>query len=225
VVILKIKRVLLILILAILLASIMCYVSDEGLVYFLASLFFSLVFIFLITEMVASFNCRLLRKLDKIELVKCVGYLRSQRSRGSSLLNCLKDLPFKTSSPRLKEKFVRLYDAVRFGENFENAMSIAGLDEFADVELDSDRSLALTIDKHELELKDKISKMKGSLQGHATINMFIATVLPSFIVFSFVGSAIISGYSNLILISIALMIILPSVYAGSLNIMRGRLLE
>ncbi|MCL5100355.1 MAG: hypothetical protein M1122_00145 [Candidatus Marsarchaeota archaeon] len=141
------------------------------------------------------------------------------------MLNCLKDLPFKTSSPRLKEKFVRLYDAVRFGENFENAMSIAGLDEFADVELDSDRSLALTIDKHELELKDKISKMKGSLQGHATINMFIATVLPSFIVFSFVGSAIISGYSNLILISIALMIILPSVYAGSLNIMRGRLLE
>ncbi len=70
------------------------------------------------------------------------------------------------------------------------------------------------INAFESELEEKKSGIASAMQRYATLEMFLSTIAPSFIIFGFVGESIISDSSiNIMLLSVIMAVILPSVYA------------
>jgi hypothetical protein len=71
----------------------------------------------------------------------------------------------------------------------------------------------------------KRAEMEESAQRYATINMFISTILPSFLVFAFVGNSVLSGTGfSTFLFSITFLIMVPLAYAFGNAFMWKRLL-
>ena len=67
---------------------------------------------------------------------------------------------------------------------------------------------------HELHTSGSQSAVEESSQRYATINMFVSTVAPSFLVFAFIGTAILSQAGvSLLLFSVSLLIFIPLSYA------------
>jgi hypothetical protein len=67
---------------------------------------------------------------------------------------------------------------------------------------------------HELHMSERQSAMEESAQRYALVNMFISTIVPSFMVFAFIGTAILSQASvSLIPFSLSLVIFIPLSYA------------
>lgn len=77
---------------------------------------------------------------------------------------------------------------------------------------------------HELRLGERQSAIEESSQRYAITNMFISTIVPSFLVFAFIGSAILSpaGFSML-LFSVSLLIFIPLSYAIGNSLLSRRL--
>lgn len=67
---------------------------------------------------------------------------------------------------------------------------------------------------HEAGIGGRRSALEESSQRYATINMFISTIAPSFLIFGFIGTAIMSpvGFS-LLLFSVSLLIFIPLSYS------------
>ena len=77
---------------------------------------------------------------------------------------------------------------------------------------------------HELRLSEKRSVAEDSLQRYATISMFISTIVPSFLVFAFIGTAILSQASfNLLPFSVSMLILIPLAYAVGNSLLSRRL--
>ncbi len=67
---------------------------------------------------------------------------------------------------------------------------------------------------HETREDEKASRMEAGVQRHSTISMFISTILPSFVMFAFVGSSVISGSgAGLLPFALAMLAVLPFSYA------------
>ncbi|MGC8662441.1 MAG: hypothetical protein ACP5RT_01495 [Candidatus Micrarchaeia archaeon] len=69
--------------------------------------------------------------------------------------------------------------------------------------------------------KENASQLEPVLQRDATINMFISTIAPSFVILAFIGSSIFSA-ANFIFLSSMLLCILPVLYAISLTLSQRR---
>ncbi len=64
------------------------------------------------------------------------------------------------------------------------------------------------------ELNNRKARVEESIQRYATLNMFLSTILPSFIIFAFIGSMLISQkQESMLYISLVLLIALPIAYA------------
>ncbi len=79
-------------------------------------------------------------------------------------------------------------------------------------------------EKIDSEAQEKASSIEQYSQKYATINMFLSSVLPSFIIFGFVGSSIISqGNPSLLTFSVIMLFALPVLYAFGNSRLNGRL--
>ncbi len=87
---------------------------------------------------------------------------------------------------------------------------------------DDGKALGSMISSYGYALENRRARIEESVQRYATINMFLSTVVPSFIVFAFIGSALLSQREgSLLTLSIALLIALPVAY-GVCNTMLSR---
>ncbi len=69
------------------------------------------------------------------------------------------------------------------------------------------------LDSYEYLLDERKARIDESVQKHATVNMFLATVLPSFAIFSFIGEIVLAQRSgSLFLLSLTMLIALPLMY-------------
>ena len=81
------------------------------------------------------------------------------------------------------------------------------------------------IDKSESHLMEKASAIESYSQRYATANMFLSTVLPSFVIFAFIGSSIISAAKpSMLLFSSVLLFALPVLYAAGSSKLNGVLI-
>jgi hypothetical protein len=74
----------------------------------------------------------------------------------------------------------------------------------------------------ELYVKSKHAEIDATAQRYATLNMFISTIAPSFLVFAFIGDGILShsGFDTL-MFSLVLLVVLPFAYSiGNLMMWR-----
>jgi hypothetical protein len=84
--------------------------------------------------------------------------------------------------------------------------------------------MRVALASHELHLGEMQSAIEESSQRYALINMFISTILPSFLVFTFIGTAILSQASiNLLPFSVSLLIFIPLAYAVGNSLLSRRL--
>lgn len=77
---------------------------------------------------------------------------------------------------------------------------------------------------YELRVGSTQADIEESLQRFAVLNMFLSTIVPSFLVFAFIGSAIMSQATlDLMLFSVILIVIIPVFYAAGNTMMWRRL--
>lgn len=80
------------------------------------------------------------------------------------------------------------------------------------------------LEAHELHRNERQSMIEESSQRYALINMFISTIVPSFLVFAFIGTAILSQASfNLLPLSVSLLIVIPLSYAIGNSLLSRRM--
>lgn len=85
-------------------------------------------------------------------------------------------------------------------------------------------ALRIFTEKINSEDEEKASSIEQYSQRYATINMFLSSVLPSFIIFGFVGSSIISQSNpSLLIFSVIMLFALPALYAVGNSRLNGRL--
>ncbi len=106
-----------------------------------------------------------------------------------------------------------------FSEAFPSALSSSGLRAFATAEHGQPVTVSRIgslVSMREHALKSRLAGMESSAQRYSTAGMFIAVILPSFVLFSFMGSAVMSGgaYVSALMYPV-LVCVLPAVYAFS----------
>lgn len=85
--------------------------------------------------------------------------------------------------------------------------------------------IAKMLNTYESSNAEKGATIDYSMQRYATINMFVSTILPSFIIFAFIGETILSpGTESLFAFSIVVTLMLPLVYLAGNAFMWRRLL-
>lgn len=79
--------------------------------------------------------------------------------------------------------------------------------------------------KRRMQADSGQAEMEGAAQRYATLNMFVATILPSFLVFAFIGDTILSqGSFGLLLFASVLLLLVPLIYSIGNAFMWRRLL-
>ncbi|MGC8710471.1 MAG: hypothetical protein ACP5RF_02580 [Candidatus Micrarchaeia archaeon] len=120
---------------------------------------------------------------------------------------------------------------VRLGEPLFSALSKSLRAHWinADIMENASNSWHLQISNFIESYKNKqnasVSGLEASIQRNSTINMFISSVAPSFIIFMFIGNLVISGNYNIPAIAIILLFMLPLAYAIGNAVFMRRLLE
>lgn len=164
-----------------------------------------------------AYNKSLLRN----ELSRSINSILHYKSCGIPSISAIDKVLSTVEVPELKISLGLIKSRFILGEIPETASRIQTIDDvisgpgknkiFAEP-----GELRQIIDSHELAVGEKLSSLEAKSQRNATINMFVSTILPSFIIFAFIGSTIISGSSPSILsFSIIMLAVLPVAYALS----------
>jgi|GEM_PF-2528455 hypothetical protein len=152
-------------------------------------------------------------------------------SNGLPLLASIEKVAAAVELAELKQDLLLLSRRMKLGERLEDSVnSINSLKEALTLRQDLPVALDIagistTLSSYEIELKERLSVIEAACQRYATVNMFISTILPSFIIFSFIGGAIISNSApSTLLFGTAMLIALPMVYSVSYARLSGRLI-
>ncbi|MEM3781763.1 MAG: hypothetical protein QXT43_02270 [Candidatus Micrarchaeaceae archaeon] len=84
--------------------------------------------------------------------------------------------------------------------------------------------LASSLEAHKARIESHAAELEGTVQTYATLNMFISTIAPAFIVFALIGSTVVAGSLNgLFAVSLALLFAVPLAYAFANTLMYRRM--
>jgi len=174
----------------------------------------SLTTIFLIGFLLA-FNrqlreCSLLRD----SFVECLGRLTYSKNKGCTSLRSIRAACDGIDSARLKTAAEKALRKHRLGGSFlchfGSLAELRGYAPLSDLESDPED----IVRSHSFYMKSKRVEIEEAAQRYATINMFLSTILPSFLVFAFVGDAILSrGGFDMLTFSVSLLLLLPLAYS------------
>lgn len=166
------------------------------------------------------------------ELIRSMHSLLYYRVNGMPLVSSIEKVAELAETESLKSSFSLISKRIRLGEMLENP--IASITEIREIIprlgngtgiLDSS-TIKSALRSYALAMQEKVSLIEAHAQRGATINMFVSTILPSFIIFTFIGATIISNSTpDILLFSIAMLIALPIVYAVSFAELSRGLLE
>lgn len=205
-----------------LLCVILCYangITNLSLDILLCSIsfFFSLL-LFFSRESLESFNKDSKERKEMVSLLSQIIYYKTKNAPLSKTLLTIFDT---MKGDDLKPKLNNAIKRMQLGSNFSDAMhsSFSGLLKSMDLSFfeaadgpysQISNSVSIYLDR----LREKSAVSLDSLQRSSTIGMFLSTLLPSFVLFAFVGATIISQSAiSLLPLSFALLIGIPLVYA------------
>lgn len=172
------------------------------------------------------------RKTLRDGLVEYLYKVIYYRLRKGSYFNAVDRASASTGSHALRSLVVRASKSFRLGGSFLEGIRSAE-DLRSDAVLESlrcgpsdERAMNGIISAHNLYLSARQAAVEASSQRDAVLNMFISTILPSFILFAFVGSTIISQAGlDLLAASVLLIVLVPLFYSMGTFLMWRRLLE
>jgi hypothetical protein len=156
-------------------------------------------------------------KSQRNDLIDYLNRLEYRRSSGSSQYKAIRDAADGLESEGLKKRVVEVSRRNLMGERFPGRLlSIIGSD--------FGRRTEEIIRSHGFYLRSKQADIEATAQRYATMNMFLSTILPAFIVFAFIGNSILSHAEfSMMPFSFSLLVIIPSAYAVGNFVMWRRL--
>ncbi len=146
--------------------------------------------------------------------------LQYLRSRGFPLFRSLEKIAkSETDSAAVKAAFDYVSKGSKLGVPFskcvENSQIAIGLKTTGTKIDNDDANVAAMLKEQSYVDSRRVSKIEISVQKFATLKMFVSTILPSFFVFLFVGSSVISGSGfGLEFLSISLLIFVPLAFSA-----------
>ncbi|MGI0141857.1 MAG: hypothetical protein ACREBF_04395 [Candidatus Micrarchaeales archaeon] len=152
------------------------------------------------------------------------------KNTGTSFQNALHYIYQTCTNSRIRTALKQIGRRLRLGEAFEETLprffnelngklNLSYKGNFYD-------NLRKMIVRYSEERKSKTSSALDALQRNSTVNMFLSTLLPSFLLFLFVGTTILSqSGTNLAFISLMVLIVVPLIYTLSNVIFSRRLIE
>lgn len=165
--------------------------------------------------------CLLRRRIGMIQgkeafrsgLMRSMNAMLYYRESGLPLLHSIEKSAELAELRELRESLSVLSRRIRLGDTVENSVSVIERLKLVGLDLSAIKTM---LSSYEIELRERISEIEAHSQGHATVSMFLSTILPSFVIFAFVGSTIISNAApSLELFAMAMLVILPMVYSIS----------
>lgn len=119
---------------------------------------------------------------------------------------------------------------IRLGECISNAVESATMDEkriYTSIKPyigSGDFNFSEAFSAYQSRKRERESRASSIITRYSTLNMFLSTVAPSFILFSFIGSMLISQKgSGIEIMSFSLLIVIPVIYALSNSMLSRRL--
>ena len=192
---------------------------------FLSTLF-CLTVLMLRRSIVRSYESNLLCE----DLFDCISRIAHYKSCGVTTPNSISNSVAQAHTTKTRAAFLKISRMIRLGEDFQCASRIALSSlgaAYQPVSIGESRiQLQQIFDSYGEMKRSRASIALDTLQRDATISMFLSTILPSFLLFIFVGSAVLSeSGAGMIAISISLLILVPLFYAFSNAIFARRLIE
>lgn len=166
----------------------------------------------------------------KSELIRAMHTMLYYRMNGTPMLKSIEKARDTCELKGLKDSLAMISRRMLLGDTAKNSINaVKELKEaFPGRSLNPNglglKEIRAVLGSHQLELDRRLSQFEAHSQRHATVSMFLSTILPSFVIFAFIGSTIISNTApNMMLISIGMLIALPMVYAISYEILNRTL--
>ncbi|MDE1864343.1 MAG: hypothetical protein KGH77_02860 [Candidatus Micrarchaeota archaeon] len=180
------------------------------------STLFCLTVLMLRRSVIRSYDSNLLCE----DLFGFIGRIAHYKSCGVTTPNSISNSIAQSHTAKTKGAFLRILRMIRLGEDFQCASMIvlASLGSpYQPISIgESHIQLQQAFNSYSEMKRSRASTALDTLQRGATINMFLSTILPSFLLFIFVGSAVLSeSGGSIIAVSIALLILVPLFYAFS----------
>lgn len=213
------------------LGAFMYFVSgSEGVLLFLFLLSLSGLLVLAVSLMLTRLNDKRDEACFRTGFVLWLSSLLDYRSGGLSLFAAMEKAARPIEMRDLRDSLTRALKRMKLGEVSESPFdSLAKLKHaLPGITIPNLNipSIKAALELHEAAVKEELAELESACSRYATINMFISTVLPSFIIFAFIGSAIISNSApDMLLFAIVVLVGLPAVYSFGNAKLNGRMLS
>ncbi|MDE1804311.1 MAG: hypothetical protein KGH59_00805 [Candidatus Micrarchaeota archaeon] len=185
---------------------------------------FLLLFLLRAMGLLADLYQKAILKGQVLQFLSSIIYYKYRNATSKEMV----ERSFGASSP---PNLIRIKNRIRLGDTLLNAINA----EFIEV-IGGENTISTSGDLYDKvsrfvvsslqKRKARLSTASDSIQRYSTISMFLSAILPSFLIFGYIGSTVISQTSiSLIGLSIGLLIVLPFVYATSVTALSRRLIE
>ena len=191
-----------------------CLISSS-IRYFYALLPPSLLFAYFANLLLSANRHAYCKKKQDDELFDMLKKASFYMQRGFPFLASLNEVLAGSSDNSAKSTLRKLAREIYLGLGIDQALASIG-------HVVSAGSIDQAIAAYDLSTNRKQAELEGTVQTYTTLNMFIAVIVPAFLMFAFVGTSIISPTSrNMLPLALLLIIAVPIVYAlGNLALNR-----
>jgi len=157
-------------------------------------------------------------KENQSAMIDSFEYIIANKGKEPLLSSIRKAISLQTNN-KIKAMLANSYRRMMLGKDavsaFNESIARCGcLGSYFTWDDDVYAAIAKFIDSYKYSSKASNATKGSVMQRYATLNMFLSAIAPSFIVFLFVGSSIISSsYASLLALSVVLLVVVPLTYA------------
>lgn len=144
--------------------------------------------------------------------------------KGMGTCSSLERVASGSADKAVERLFLRIRNMVMMGCDFNPSLAAGASGMGIGLSIPMRGSLEKLLDSEEYAGEEAAAQAEGAINRNALVTMFMSAVLPSFLVFAFVGNTILSQRNaNLFLFSTVMLVFLPLAYALGRMFMGGRM--
>ncbi|MDE1851245.1 MAG: hypothetical protein KGH69_00965 [Candidatus Micrarchaeota archaeon] len=157
-------------------------------------------------------------------VIKRLRILSYYTNKGVGLCSSLERLASGSDDAAVERLFLRIRNMVMMGCDFNRSLAAGAAGMGIALDVPAQGTIGKFLDNEEYAAEETAAQYEGSINRNALVAMFISAVLPSFLVFAFVGNTILSQRdANIFLFSVVMLVFLPLAYALGRMLMGGRI--
>ena len=187
----------------------------------------SIIFIATVRGLIRRFRILYLRHAMDEELAKALSLFMYCTSRGMPSIKAIEKIQSEISDSATAPLLRRASKRMKMGEDLGEAAEHAGFScQSFLVNALKAKPLAEALEEYGHRRKERLLRIKESSGMRATMSMFVSTIMPSFIIFAYVGGKVVYGaITGILPFSIGICIMLPAIYAICASMLRRGFFE